>query len=94
MKVVAIKPAFYRGRRVRVGDELDIPENEKGSWFVAAAARKPLAETYVEQPRALSEMHNVARKTFTDAMVEQVKPAKAPRSKKAVEPAKTDSEFA
>ena len=34
MKVKAIQPAFFNGSRVRVGQELDVPQGMKGSWFV------------------------------------------------------------
>jgi hypothetical protein len=34
MKVVVVKPAFYNGFRVRVGTELNVPDELKGSWFV------------------------------------------------------------
>jgi len=43
VKVVAIKEAFYNGRRVRVGTELEVPEGIKGSWFVPAAGYAPPA---------------------------------------------------
>ena len=71
MKIVAIKPAFYNGRRVRVGDELDIPEGFKGSWFVAtqsieakAAKEKPAKPV----PKALSELGSDKAKSFTDVL--------------------------
>lgn len=34
MKVVAIKTAFYDNHLVKLGEELDLPEGTKGSWFV------------------------------------------------------------
>lgn len=43
MKVVAIKEAFYNGRRVRVNAQLDVPEDTKGSWFVPVAGFAPPA---------------------------------------------------
>jgi hypothetical protein len=59
VKVIAIQPAFYNGARVRVGAEVDVPDNLKGSWFAkantpeakATKAPKPKAE-----PKALSEL--------------------------------------
>lgn len=69
MKIVAIKPAFYNGRRVRVGDELDIPQGVKGSWYVATgsieakAAKEKPAKT---EPKALSELGASAAKSFVD----------------------------
>ena len=69
MKVVAIKVAFFNGRRVRAGDELDIPQGMKGSWFVAtgtieakAAKEKPAKP----EPKALSELGNADAKRFVD----------------------------
>lgn len=71
MKIVAIKPAFYNGRRVRVGDELDIPQGTKGSWFAPAAA--PEAKAAKEkpakpEPKALSELGTADAKKFTDVL--------------------------
>lgn len=69
MKIVAIKPAFYNGRRVRVGDELDIPPGVKGSWFapVASAEAKATKEKPAKQePKALSELGKSDAKSFTD----------------------------
>jgi len=70
MKIVAIKPAFYNGRRVRIGDELDIPKGSKGSWFAPVASTeakaakvKPSAK---QEPKALSEMGKGDAKSFTD----------------------------
>jgi hypothetical protein len=70
MKIVAIKPAFYNGRRVRIGDELDIPQGSKGSWFAPVASTeakaakvKPSAK---QEPKALSEMGKGDAKSFTD----------------------------
>lgn len=72
MKIVAIKPAFYNGRRVRVGQELDIPQGSKGSWFAAvasieakAAKEKPAAK---QEPKALSELGNADAKKFNDVL--------------------------
>ncbi len=33
MQVVAIKPAFFNGSLIKLGEKADIPENTKGSWF-------------------------------------------------------------
>lgn len=38
MQVVAIKPAQFNDRLLRIGDELDIPEKTKGSWFAPAGS--------------------------------------------------------
>lgn len=71
MKIVAIKPAFYNGRRVRVGDELDIPQGTKGSWFapVASAEAKTAKEKPAKaEPKALSELGNDSAKKFNDVL--------------------------
>lgn len=72
MKVVAIKEAFYNGRRVRVGAELDVPEGTKGSWFAPTASapgkalRAEQARPKREEPKALSEMGADKAKSFVD----------------------------
>lgn len=43
MKVKAIAPGFHKGRR-RVGDEFEVADGSKASWFVA------IAETTVKAP--------------------------------------------
>lgn len=71
MKIVAIKTAFYNGRRVRVGDELDIPQGLKGSWFAPLAsveADKAKAKPAKETPKALSELGSANAKTFNDVL--------------------------
>lgn len=59
MKVIALKPAFYNGARIRAGAELEVPDNMKGSWFVKAdtieaKAAKPAKQK--AEPKALSEL--------------------------------------
>lgn len=72
MKVVAIKEAFYNGRRVRVGAELEVPEGIKGSWFAptastqAKALKAEQARPKREEPKALSELGTVRAKSFVD----------------------------
>ena len=69
MKIVAIKPAFYNGRRVRVGDELDIPQGLKGSWFAATAsieAKAAKGKPAKTEPKALSELGSDKAKSFID----------------------------
>jgi hypothetical protein len=71
MKIVAIKPAFYNGRRVRVGDELDIPQGTKGSWFAPVAsseADKAKVKPGKDVPKALSELGVEKAKSFTDVL--------------------------
>jgi hypothetical protein len=36
MKVVAIKDAFVSDRMVKLGDEVEIPDDTKGKWFALA----------------------------------------------------------
>jgi hypothetical protein len=38
---VAIKPAFYRGSRVRVGQKIQLPSDFEGSWAEPAKPAKP-----------------------------------------------------
>jgi len=45
MKVKAIAPGFHNGRR-RVGDEFEVADGSKASWFVA------IADTTVKAPSA------------------------------------------
>lgn len=69
MKIVAIKPAFYNGRRVRVGDELDIPQGMKGSWFAATAtieAKAAKEKPAKPEPKALSQLGSDKAKSFID----------------------------
>ena len=70
MKIVAIKTAFYNGRRVRVGDELDIPSGLSGSWFAPVASTEAKAAKVKpnskQEPKALSEMSNADAKRFVD----------------------------
>jgi 16S rRNA U1498 N3-methylase RsmE len=71
MKIVAIKPAFYNGRRVRVGDALDIPQGTKGSWFAPVAseeAKAAKAKPAKQEPKALSELGSDKAKAFTDVL--------------------------
>ena len=71
MKIVAIKPAFYNGRRVRVGQEFDIPQGSKGSWFAPVAsdeAKKATAKPSKDVPKALSELGNAEAKKFNDVL--------------------------
>ena len=69
MKIVALKPAFYNGRRVRVGQEFEIPSGLKGSWFApvtsveaVAAKAKPVKDV----PKALSQLGGEKAKSFID----------------------------
>jgi hypothetical protein len=76
MKVTAIKLAFHNGTLVNVGDEVEVPEGHRGSWFVKAsspeakAAVKP-AKAKGEVPRALSQTGKEEAKTFIQAHSEK-----------------------
>lgn len=70
MKVVALKPGFLNGRRVRAGDELEVPDTLKATWLAPiasaaakAATPKPAAP---KKPMALSQMGKEEGKTFLD----------------------------
>lgn len=67
MKVIAIKPAFFNGQRIRVGAELEVPDNLKASWFVKSDNAKPKAEkAKKDEPKALSELGGASGKSFND----------------------------
>jgi 16S rRNA U1498 N3-methylase RsmE len=71
VKIVAIKPAFYNGRRVRVGDELEIPQGSKGSWFApvnSAEAKASKEKPAKPEPKALSEVAAADSKKFNDVL--------------------------
>ena len=76
MKVIATKLAFHNGTLVNVGDEVEVPEGHKGSWFAKAsspeakAAVKP-AKAKSETPRALSQTGKEEAKTFIQAHSEK-----------------------
>lgn len=68
MKVTVIKPAFYDGSLLNVGQEINVPETLKGSWFVPSETAKPVKpKPTKEAPRALSEMGKDQSKTFVQA---------------------------
>lgn len=62
MKVRALQSAFYDGRRVRPGDELDVPDTLVATWFVRADMAAPVAPAVAagrrrrEAPVALSQV--------------------------------------
>lgn len=71
MKIVAIKPAFYNGRRARVGQELDIPQGMKGSWFASTGsveAKATKVKPTKDVPKALSELGTANTSSFTDVL--------------------------
>lgn len=57
MKVKAIQPGFFGGSRVRVGQELDVPEGTKATWFAALEEYKAPPKVKAKaQPSTLSEI--------------------------------------
>lgn len=69
MLVTAIKPAFYNGKRIRVGAVVEVPDALKGSWFAkndTPAAKAAKAQPTKETPKALSEMGHDKAKTFNE----------------------------
>lgn len=74
MKVIAIKPAFHNGARVRVGDVVEVADGHKGSWFTAADTVKAPAKAVKPskpEPRALSQAGKEEAKTFVQAHSEK-----------------------
>jgi len=61
MKVKALQTGFFGGSRIREGQEFDVPDGTKGTWFVtvgehaAQAAKAPKAKPKA-QPQTLSEL--------------------------------------
>lgn len=69
MKVIAIKPAFYNGARVRAGDEIEVAGDFKASWFVKtdtveASKAVNAAKPSRPQPKALSQVGKGEDKSF------------------------------
>lgn len=67
MKVIAIKPAFFNGARVRVGDEIEVPSTMKASWFTSVEAVAPAPAKPKAAPKALSQVGKEDSKTFIEA---------------------------
>ena len=75
MRVIATKMGFYKGSRVRVDQEFDVPEGMTGKWFspvtvssntdqpktesVTKPARKPGTKPKDFAPTTLSEIANL-----------------------------------
>lgn len=57
MKVKATQAGFFGGARIREGQEFEVPEGTKGSWFVAAEQHvEPKKGKTKAQPATLSEL--------------------------------------
>lgn len=67
MKVIAIKSAFFNGARVHVGDELEVPETLKASWFTSAEAVAPAPAKSKASPKTLSQAGKEETKSFIEA---------------------------
>jgi hypothetical protein len=64
MKVKALKPGFFGGSLRDVGQEFDVPNGTKGTWFVAVEDFKAPAKAKAKAaPSTLSEM---AKEPATD----------------------------
>ena len=51
MKVRATAEAFYEGRRVRVGEVVDVPDSFKGSWGTPVSKAAPVDPAPPKAPR-------------------------------------------
>lgn len=68
MKVIALSVGFHSGSLKNIGDEFDVADGAKASWFapvesVAAKAAKPVKVRRPE-PKALSQVGKGEDKTF------------------------------
>lgn len=61
MKVRAIAPGFYGGKRRRVDDEFDVPDKAKSKWFEPADKAKPKGKPKADEkaPQTLSELARI-----------------------------------
>ena len=82
MQVIATKVGFFGGSRRRVGDEFEVPEGTKASWFIpvgetAGAKRRAAAQAEKDKskqpqtPVALSERGRSQPQSMTDVMSKQ-----------------------
>jgi hypothetical protein len=87
MKVVAIKVGFYGGARKRVGDEFDVPQGMKATWFVPAAEAPAPEPEAKQQPVALSQLGkgSDAPQTFVSAHAGKTAKGKAKASVEAAD---------
>lgn len=61
MKVQATEMGFKFGRRIRKGEEFDVPEGETAAWFIPVdhVKEQPKAKPKKADPMTLSEMGKV-----------------------------------
>lgn len=55
MKVTATKPGYF-GKLRQIGDEFDVPDGTKASWFAPAAADQKPAEPAKKQKPAAADL--------------------------------------
>lgn len=69
MKVVALKAGFFDGSLRAEGDQFEVPDDAKATWWAAVdGAPKPAkAKAAKETPKALSELA-APGKSLTDAL--------------------------
>ena len=68
MKVKALDAGFFAGSRIRAGQEFEVPEGTKASWFVPVGEFKAPAKVKAKaQPTTLSEL---AKQPTVDATVD------------------------
>ena len=67
MKVIATKPGFYAGHLWQVGNEFDVAEGAKASWFTPVVEYKPPAKPKeAKGPDTLSGLAKLGVKTPSD----------------------------
>ncbi len=71
MKVIALEMGFLNGSRIRKGEEFEVPDGTKGSWFApvespVAKAAKP-AKAAKAEPKALSQIGKGEEQSFIQA---------------------------
>jgi predicted transcriptional regulator len=74
MMVRAIQMAFYDGRRVRVGDLVDVPDGYKAAWAVPASepVAAPAAAPRTSRRRESVALSQVARESTKGPLDELV----------------------
>jgi hypothetical protein len=71
MKVIALNMGFHKGSRIRKGEEFEVADGAKASWFApvesaGAKAVKPVKAARPE-PKALSQLGKGEDKSFIQA---------------------------
>ena len=57
MRVIAIKPGFYKGSLIRAGNTFDVADGVTASWFTPVEkASKQEAKVETSEPQTLSEL--------------------------------------